>query len=41
MWNLKPSGKVMKLEFEGRNGILHVRNDGHQVDWMERHHINT
>ena len=38
-WKLKPSGKVMNLEVEIHNGILHVTNDGLKFDWMEQHHI--
>ena len=29
----------MNFEFEIPNGILHVKDDGVMVDWMERHHI--
>ena len=38
---MKPStsAKIIKLEVESRNGILHVMNDGLKVDWLERHHI--
>ena len=39
MCNLEPSGKVMKLEVESRNGILQVMNNEHKVDWIELHHI--
>ena len=39
-WNLEPSGKVMNLEVESRNSVLHVMNDGLKIDWMEQHHIN-
>ena len=39
MWNLEPSGKVMNLDVESRNGILLVMNYGLRVDWMEQHHI--
>ena len=38
-WNLKPSDKVMNIEIEISNGILHVMNDGLKFDWMERLHI--
>ena len=37
-WNLKPSGKFMNVEVEDPNGIFHVKDDGHRVDWLERHH---
>ena len=40
MWNLEPSGKVMKLEVKIYNGIVLVINDGPKVDWLEWHHIN-
>ena len=39
MWNLEPSGKVMNIEAESSNGILHVMNDRIKFDWLERHHI--
>ena len=28
-----------EFEVESRNGILHVKDDGLRVDWLERHHI--
>ena len=29
----------MNVEIECRNGIIHVMNDGHRIDWLEHHHI--
>ena len=39
MWNLQPSGKVMNIEVECFNGILHLMNDGLKVGQLEQHHI--
>ena len=38
-WNLKPSGKVMNFKVDSRNGILHLKDDGLRVYWIEQHHI--
>ena len=29
----------MNVEVEDPNGIFHVKDDGHRVDWLQRHHI--
>ena len=39
MWNLQPSGKVMNIEVESRNGILLLINDGLKFDLLEQFHI--
>ena len=39
MWNLEPSGNVMNIDVESRNGMLHIMKDGIKVCWMEQRHI--